>query len=160
MVLLAAEAWWPALLSLSLLCCFFSFLLLLLFCFFLLSFPFLFSSFLLCPLSFSPFFFLFSSVLPCFYRQKQGGTIVVGRPLLAAPPLFVQRIKRRQVGIEWWASYCAKTGKEVRRKGRRKIFFFPCLARPGEEEDLQCRQNGTVLGFCFFFLLLLFCNSE
>jgi hypothetical protein len=33
---------------------------------------------------------------------------------------------------------------------RRKIFFFPCLVRPGEEEDPQCHQNGTVSGFLFF----------
>jgi hypothetical protein len=25
-----------------------------------------------------------------------------------------------------------------------KIFFFPCFARPGEEEDPQCLQNGAV----------------
>jgi len=28
-------------------------------------------------------------------------------------------------------------GKSVKTGGR-KIFFFPCLARPGEEEDPQC----------------------
>jgi hypothetical protein len=33
----------------------------------------------------------------------------------------------------------------------RKIFFFPCFARPGEEKDPQCLQIGTVLGFSFFF---------
>jgi hypothetical protein len=31
-----------------------------------------------------------------------------------------------------------------------KIFLFPCLTHPGEEEDPQCRQNGTVPGFFFF----------
>ena len=34
---------------------------------------------------------------------------------------------------------------------RRKKFFFPCfVAYPGEEDD-GAVQNGTVLGFFFFF---------
>jgi len=45
-----------------------------------------------------------------------------------------------------------------RERGRRKAgegccFFFPYLTYPGEEEDPQCAQNGTVLGFSFFFLM-------
>jgi hypothetical protein len=43
-------------------------------------------------------------------------------------------------------------GRKSVKTGGRKIFFFPCLACPGEEEDPQCHQNGTVLGFPFFFL--------
>jgi hypothetical protein len=31
----------------------------------------------------------------------------------------------------------------VKTEGR-KIFFFPCLSHPGEEEDPQCLQNSTV----------------
>jgi len=37
-------------------------------------------------------------------------------------------------------------GKAVKTRGR-KIFFFPFLTRPGEEEDPQCHQNGTISGF-------------
>jgi len=32
---------------------------------------------------------------------------------------------------------------------RKKIFFFPCFARPGEEDD-GAVQNGTVSGLLFF----------
>ena len=114
---------------------------------------------LLSLLFFSPslgsfFCVFFVSALPCIYRKTGEGN-VLGRPLLAAPSTTFQQIKSQASG--WLrASYCVKHGKEIRRKGEEKIFFFPCLARPGEEEELQCRQNGTVLGFCFFF----FCNSE
>jgi hypothetical protein len=41
-------------------------------------------------------------------------------------------------------------GRKSVKTGGRKIFFFPCLARLGEEEDPQCRQNGTVSGFFFW----------
>ena len=75
---------------------------------------------------------------------------MVGPPLLAAPPLS---FKSMQVA-ELWASYCAKDGKEVQRKVGKKIFFFPCLARPGEEED-GAVQNGTVLSFLFFFFVFI-----
>jgi hypothetical protein len=30
-----------------------------------------------------------------------------------------------------------------------KIFFFPCFARPGEEEDPQCRLKQHYLGLFF-----------
>jgi len=40
-------------------------------------------------------------------------------------------------------------GRKSVKTGGRKIFFFPCLARLREEEDPQCRQNGTVSGFFF-----------
>jgi hypothetical protein len=36
-------------------------------------------------------------------------------------------------------------------KEEEKIFFFPCVMRPGEEEDPQCQQNSTVsVPFVFF----------
>ena len=42
-------------------------------------------------------------------------------------------------------------GKAVRNRGE-KIFFFPNFARPEEEEDPQCLQNGTVSApFSSFF---------
>jgi hypothetical protein len=37
----------------------------------------------------------------------------------------------------------------VENRGRKKIFFFPCFARPGEEEDIWCRLKRH--HFCFFF---------
>jgi len=37
-----------------------------------------------------------------------------------------------------------------RREVGEKIFFFPCLARPGEEEDPQCRSKRHRLGPFFF----------
>jgi hypothetical protein len=39
---------------------------------------------------------------------------------------------------------------EVGANRGRKIFFFPCFARPGEEEDPQCRQNSFISVFFFF----------
>jgi hypothetical protein len=46
----------------------------------------------------------------------------------------------------------SREGKVVRNRGE-KIFFFPCFARPGEEEDPQCLQNGTVSApFSSFFM--------
>ena len=43
--------------------------------------------------------------------------------------------KRRQVG-EMRASYCAKSGKEIRRKEKKKNDSSPLFsARPGEEDD-------------------------
>jgi hypothetical protein len=40
----------------------------------------------------------------------------------------------------------------VENRGR-KIFFFPCFVRPGEEEDPQCRSKQHRLGLfpSFFF---------
>jgi hypothetical protein len=46
-------------------------------------------------------------------------------------------------------------GKTVENRGR-KIFFFHCLAHPGEEEDLQCRSKGHRFGL----LLLFFFNEQ
>jgi hypothetical protein len=37
-----------------------------------------------------------------------------------------------------------------RREVGEKIFFFPCLTRPGEEEDPQCRSKQHRLGPFFF----------
>jgi len=38
--------------------------------------------------------------------------------------------------------------KSVKTRGR-KIFFFPYLAHPGEEEDPQCCSKGHRLGLFF-----------
>jgi len=37
-----------------------------------------------------------------------------------------------------------------REKQWNEIFFFPCLARPGEQEDPQCRSKRHRLGLFFF----------
>jgi hypothetical protein len=42
----------------------------------------------------------------------------------------------------------------VENRGRKKIFFFPCFARPGEEEDIWCRLKRH--HFCFFFFFFFF----
>ena len=102
------------------------------------------------PSVFSFFFLLF---LPCFYRRKTGGGTSWWWPVCCRPS------NTWKVVGKWcpcFGVFLSKRRKEIRRKGEEKIFFFPCLACPGEEEELQCRQNGTVLGFLFFF----FCNSE
>jgi hypothetical protein len=42
--------------------------------------------------------------------------------------------------------------KRERAKQGRKVFFFPCLAHPGEEEKLQCRsKTAPFWAFPFFF---------
>jgi hypothetical protein len=40
-----------------------------------------------------------------------------------------------------------------RREVGEKIFFFPCLARPGEEEDPQCHSKRHRLGLSIFFYM-------
>jgi hypothetical protein len=39
-----------------------------------------------------------------------------------------------------------------------KIFFFPCFARPGEEEDPQCRLKQHRLGPFFYEQCLKWCR--
>jgi len=112
--------------------------------------------------SFFPLFFRVSC-LPCIYRGEKetytpaqsmaqrcrvDGAATVQPPLYhprdTSPPLTLTRGKlcrwrvpgRRLVGS-------SGEGKAVRNRGE-KIFFFPCFARPGEEEDPQCLQNGAV----------------
>ena len=98
--------------------------------------------------------FFFRSPSPVFIGKNRGD-VTVGRPLLAAPSTIDQWIKRRRQVGEMRASYCAKSGKEIRRKVEKKFFFVPCLARLGEEED-GAVQNDTILSFLYFFLYLLF----
>jgi len=81
-------------------------------------------------------------------RCRVDGAATVQPPLYhprdTSPPLTLTRGKlcrwrvpgRRLVGS-------SGEGKAVRNRGE-KIFFFPCFARPGEEEDPQCLQNGAV----------------
>ena len=111
---------------------------------------------LLFPLSWSSSFF-FLSALPCIYR-KTGEGDVLGRPLLAAPSTTFQRIKSQASGCHDGRLIEQKPGKKLGEKWGKKIFFFPYLARPGEEED-GAVQNGTVLSFLcfvFFFVFIIF----
>ena len=104
------------------------------------------------PSSLFSFFFFFLLFLPCFYRRKTGGGTSWWWPVCCRPS------NTWKVVGKWcpcFGVFLSKRRKEIRRKGEEKIFFFPCLACPGEEEDLQCRQNGTVLGFFFFFFFFL-----
>ena len=121
--------------------------------------------FLLC--SFPLFFFL---LLPPFvfigknrgwgwgedpYYPYQRGR-VVGRPLCSRPrttlgvhPLFFYHVAGKWGVLS--ASFWVVFKKRGREKQGKEIFFFPCLARPGEEEDPQCRSKRHHLGLCFFF---------
>ena len=78
----------------------------------------------------------FSFPFPCFYRQKQGRETSLGRPLCCRPSTV------RPTRGKWLVSRRLLEGRRrlfegwmaVTEEGRR-IFFFPCFARPGEEED-------------------------
>jgi hypothetical protein len=74
-------------------------------------------------------------------------------PRDTSPPLTLTRGKLcrwRVPGRHLFGS--SREGKVVRNRGE-KIFFLPCFARPGEEEDPQCLQNGTVSSpFSSFFM--------
>jgi hypothetical protein len=134
------------------------------FCYFICFFFFLFFDllslslfFLSALLSPSPVWFLL--LLPCFYKQKQGrdmaGAATVLLPL--HHPSNTWKVSFWQVGLVGVflkGSRCLFEGRDGGDRGR-KIFFFPCFAHPGEEENPQFRQNGTVsvpsLYFYFFF---------
>ena len=160
MVLLAAEARWPAVFF-SFFLCFFSFSSVSVFFSFLLFF--LFSSLFPLPsavfslslvLPSLPLFFptSFRSPSPVFIGKNRGGGVVVGRPLSAAPPLSNQRIKsRRQVG-EMRASYCAKSEKEVQRKVEKKKSSSPLFSACVGKKTMVLFQNSTVLHSPFFYI--------
>ena len=119
--------------------------------------PFSLYSLLSFPLSslfcfFSPL--LFSRALPCIYRKNRGER-GRGRPLCnhpkncprnTSPPSSPTRGKLRASGV---GQRLFKRELAVENRGRKKIFFFPCFARPGEEEDIWCRLKRH--HFCFFF---------
>jgi hypothetical protein len=119
---------------LSLLCfSFFSLLLLLLFS----ALSLLFSSFRSSPLSF------FFAPPPHFYRQKQGRDVAGAATVLPPQKLPEEHISSL-FSNTWKASgkwgWCQRLFEERDGgdRGRKKIFFFPCFARPREEEDPQC----------------------
>jgi len=102
--------------------------------------------------------FFFSS--PVFYKQKQGRDMARAATVLLPlhHPSNTWKVSFWQVGLVGVflkGSRCLFEGRDGGDRGR-KIFFFPCFARPGEEENPQCRQNGTVsvpsLYFSFFFV--------
>ena len=79
---------------------------------------------------------------------------MLGWPLLAAPSTTVQWIERRRQVGELWASYCAKAGKESRRKEKKKNDSSPLFsARPGEEDDGAVSKRHR---FAFFLNFIMF----
>ena len=142
-----------------------------------------FSSFFLLLLYFFlslPFFFFSSSppfllYLPLYLQTKTWGkkpTSSVqswhrGRAATVQPPMTAQgacplyfspcgrpRVELRQVG-----GLCRRLFKAFRERRRREkqwteSFFFPCLARPGEQEDPQCLSKRHRLGLFFVFFSL------
>ena len=115
-------------------------------------------------LVFSPFFSGLSSLsallcsffllLLCFYRQKQGRDVAGAATVLPPQKLPEEHISSlfsntRKASGKW----CRHVFEE--RDGgdrRRKIFFFPCFARPGEEEDIWCHSKRHRFLFFFSFL--------
>ena len=78
----------------------------------------------------------FSFPFPCFYRQKQGRETWLGWPLCCRPSTV------RPTRGKWLVSRRLLEGRRRLFEGwmamteeGRKIFFFPCFVRPGEEED-------------------------
>ena len=140
-----------------LLCIFFSFL------------PLFFSSFFLSVFNSFPFLLCsslsFFLLLPpsVFIGKNRGGektpttpTKGVGWPLCSRPrtalgvhPLFFYHVAGKWGVLS--ASFWVGLKKRGREKQGKEIFFFPCLARPGEEEDPQCRSKRHRSGLCFFF---------
>ena len=102
----------------------------------------------LCPLSsvFSaPSFFL---VLSLVFIGKTGER-EAGGGHCAATPKTRGKLRASGVGQRLFEREMA-----VENRGRKKIFFFPCFARPGEEEDIWCHSKRH--HFCFFFFSFLF----
>jgi len=75
---------------------------------------------------------------PVFIGKKQGRERT-GRPLCCRPSNTRKALG--YVGV-FLKGKMAVTEEE-------KIFFFPCFARPGEEEDPQCRLKQHYLGLFF-----------
>jgi len=81
------------------------------------------SSLLLLP----SLFFSLTYVPPVFIGKNRGGTWL-GRPLCCLPSTGPPTRGKCGLCASFWRGSWWKQGKE-------KIFFFPCLARPGEEEN-------------------------
>ena len=114
-----------------------------------------------------PSFFLFLLLPPSvFIGKNRGGEKTPttpakgvgwsGRPLCSRPrtalgvyPFFFYHVVGKWGVLS--ASFWVGLKKRGREKQGKEIFFFPCLARPGEEEDPSCRSKRHRLGLCFFF---------
>jgi len=98
---------------------------------------------------FSPFFF--NPLFPCFYRQKTrerdwGGAV-------CCRPSNTWKVFMGKWGwsASFWEGVDVFLKREMAVTEEEKIFFFPCVVHPGEEEDPQCQQNGTIsVPFVFF----------
>jgi len=114
--------------------------------------------FLFFPVLYPPFFF-FYSLFPYFYRKNRGerarGNHYAAGPktargahsLLFSPPLDRPQVRGYTSGVMVGLFYAFWRKRE--RKVGEKISFFPCLACPEEEEDLQCRSKRHHLGLFF-----------
>ena len=95
---------------------------------------------------------IFSSLSPLFFVIFSSSSLF----FFGLPPLFSSLPSLSSfllsVSPRWRPLCCCSSTARPTSGKRRKIFFFPCLTRLGEEEDPQCHQNGTVSGFSFFFL--------
>ena len=155
----------------SLFFCFLSHLFFLSIPFFFLFLPCFFSLFFF---SSSPPLLLFCSLFLCIYRQKHGerrllslsshGIVVgwSGRPLCSRPrtargarPLCFSPCGSHGSELRQVEGLCRRLFKAFRESKRREkqwneIFFFPCLAHLGEQEDPQCRSKRHRLGLFFF----------
>jgi hypothetical protein len=98
---------------------------------------------------------------PSVFIGKTEGRERQGQPMCSRPggcilsvflyPVEGHRSKLRQVGYFGSASFWWFWRKREWTKQGRKIFFFPCLACPGEEERLHCRSKRHRFGFSSFF---------
>jgi len=82
---------------------------------------------------FPPFFVLFP--FPCFYRQKQGRETWLRRPLCCRPSTALQHMKSGLCRRLFEGVGIFLEGLRAVTEEGRKIIFFPCFARPGEEDD-------------------------
>ena len=85
-------------------------------------------------------------------------------PKWCIPSVFLylvvgHRSELRQVGCFGSASFWWFGRKRERVKQGRKDFFFPCLARPGEQERLHCRSKRHRFELFASFLMNSVCND-
>jgi len=62
------------------------------------------------------------------------------RPLCFSPPRGRPRVRVYASGVMVGVFFMLSEKEGEKSRGE-KVLFFPCLVRPGEEEDLQCRSE-------------------
>jgi hypothetical protein len=94
-------------------------------------------------------YFFVCSAPHVFIGKNKGGTWL-GRPLCRRPSTAPPKRGK----FFFWASGVGRRLFEremVVENRERKIFFFPCFARTGEEENPPCRSKWHRLGLFLFF---------